>query len=124
MPLIEQKKEYFRDLLLSRQDSLLQGLKQATAELVEEEVPFPDPVDQASAEMDRSFLVQMNNRDRSILLQIKAALRRIDRGVFGQCENCFSEINDARLEVFPFTTLCIDCKAEIESEEQRFPNRH
>ena len=63
------------------------------------------------------------SREREILFQIDAALRRIDEGSFGDCAQCGESIIEARIQAFPFTTLCIDCKAELESEEHRFLGR-
>ena len=67
--------------------------------------------------------MRIKNHDRQTLTQIDAAIRRLETGAFGLCENCDEPIAEARLRAFPFTTLCIDCKAEIESEESRFSNR-
>lgn len=41
-----------------------------------------------------------------------AAIRRVDDGSFGRCENCRQPIIKARLEAIPFTRYCADC-AEI-----------
>lgn len=121
---LEKKKvEEFRSLLLAQRESLVIGLKQATAELIDDEMNFTDSLDQASADTDRAMTVQMKNRGRDTLLQIDGALRRIDEGSFGACEHCDESISEARIKAFPFTTLCIDCKAELESEESRFPGR-
>lgn len=42
------------------------------------------------------------------------ALRLIEEGTYGICENCGREIIPARLEALPHTTLCIECKALME----------
>jgi len=109
--------------LLSRRDSLARDLRQATAEMIDEEMNFTDAVDQASQDTDRGLTVQMKNRDREILVQIDEALRRIEAGVFGGCENCGESISEARMRVNPATTLCIDCKAELERSQSKYPGR-
>lgn len=43
------------------------------------------------------------------LEEINAALERINRGTFGQCENCNRDIGRERLDAVPYTRLCIDC---------------
>ena len=123
MALRKEKLEGFKKHLSTRRESLAQELKQATADLINDEVSYTDAIDQASAETDKSLIVQMKNRDRDILWQLDEALRRIDSGTFGECERCDESISEARLKANPSTTLCIDCKAEIESEEHRFPGR-
>jgi DnaK suppressor protein len=123
MPLRTEKSEFFRKQLLVRRESLVADLRSATAQLLNDESVYTDSVDQASAETDKSFVLQMKNRDRDVLWQIDEAIRRMDEGSFGDCERCGESISEGRIEAFPFTTLCIDCKAELESEEHRFPGR-
>ena len=123
MALRKEKLESFKKHLSVRRESLALELKRATAELINDEVSYTDAIDQASAETDKSLTVQMKNRDHDILWQLDEALRRIDSGTFGECERCSESISEARLKASPSTTLCIDCKAELESEEHRFPGR-
>jgi DnaK suppressor protein len=108
-----------RDLQV-RRDTLARDLLQATAEFINDDTSYTDAVDQASADTDRTLALQMKNRDRDILWQIDEALRRIEAGTFGECERCGEEIADARMRANPATTLCIDCQAELESEQVRF----
>ena len=124
MALRKEKLESYKKLLLARHETISHGLRVATAEFLSEEEGHKDSLDQAAADTDRNFAMQLKNRDRNTLDQIGEALRRIEDGVFGSCERCDESIAEARIKAFPFTTLCIDCKAEIESEEQRFPGRN
>ena len=114
----------FRKQLVTRRDTIHHGLRLATAEAIADDTVHTDSLDQASAEVEKSFAMQMKNRERDTLLQIDEALRRIESGEFGECERCAEPITEARIRAFPFTTLCIDCKAELESEEQRYPGRN
>lgn len=43
---------------------------------------------------------------------IKAALERIEAGNYESCSSCGAQINEARLEALPYTTLCISCARE------------
>lgn len=43
------------------------------------------------------------------LQQVKDALRKHEAGEYGKCENCGREIDIARLEAIPYTSLCLDC---------------
>jgi DnaK suppressor protein len=123
MALRKEKIEGFRQELFARRESMAQELRQATAYFINDDTTYQDTIDQASADIDRSFALQMKSRERDILWQIDAALKRIETDTFGTCERCDESISEARIKAFPFTTLCIDCKAELESEEQRFPGR-
>jgi len=43
------------------------------------------------------------------LMQINEALSRIEKGKYGICESCGNTINPKRLEIMPYSTLCINC---------------
>lgn len=98
-------------------------IHQTTEDLINDEISFADSVDQASADADKTLTLQIKNRDRTLLIQLDAALRRIDEGTFGECEQCGEAISEARMKANLATTLCIDCKAELESEQSRFQGR-
>lgn len=44
-----------------------------------------------------------------LLNQVNNAIRRIDEGTFGKCEDCGGEIHPERLEELPYTAWCIEC---------------
>jgi DnaK suppressor protein len=54
------------------------------------------------------------HNEEQILLQVDAALERIDNGVYGLCEQCHGAISEARLEALPYTPLCIRCAQKLE----------
>jgi len=123
MTLRKEKVESFKKLLTAKRDALAADLRQATADFVNDDSVYSDTIDQASADIDKSLALQMKNRERNTLWQIDEALKRIDLGNFDECERCSESISEARLKAFPFTTLCIDCKSELELEEHRMPGR-
>ena len=49
-----------------------------------------------------------------LLVEINAALGRIDDGSYGLCSVCGRPIGDERLEAVPYATLCIDDKRALE----------
>jgi DnaK suppressor protein len=122
MTLRKEKLENYKKTLLQKREQMASDLRQSTENLINDEEMFSDSIDQAAADTDKSFIVQLKNRERDTLVQIDEALRRIEVGTFGTCERCGESISEARIKAFPFTTLCIDCKAELESEH-RYP-RH
>jgi DnaK suppressor protein len=124
MALRKEKVAGVQKVLLQQREALALGLRQATHDLIEDDVLCSDAVDQASADIDKSFALALKNRERETLLQIDEALKRIESGHFGDCERCDDEIAEARIRAFPFTTLCIDCKSELESEQRRAPGRN
>ena len=74
--------------------------------------------DQASAEIDRNFMLRLKGRERKLLKKIDQALEKIEGGTYGICEACGEEINIKRLKARPVTTMCIECKTEQEEEEK------
>lgn len=123
MSLTAEKLNLVQREILARREALAAELRACTAQLIEEEDMLPDAVDQAQADQERMFNRQMHNRDRVALNQMDGALHRIQVGTFGECERCGEEISEGRLQAFPLTTLCIDCKGELESEEHRYSTR-
>jgi len=48
------------------------------------------------------------------LKQVEAALKKVEDGEYGICEQCEQEILETRLEIMPYTEFCIQCLSEIE----------
>jgi DnaK suppressor protein len=57
------------------------------------------------ATLARSLHDQLDDVDR--------ALKKMDAGTYGQCENCGKEIQEARLEAIPAARHCIDCASTM-----------
>jgi DnaK suppressor protein len=72
------------------------------------------PGDTASATYDRELELGLEEGAEEVLAKIEAALRRIDDGTYGICENCGQPIGEERLEAMPWATLCIDDKRREE----------
>lgn len=103
--------------LISQKEALLAEAGEALNELPGQ-TAFPDLGDQATAEIDRNFMLKLRGRERKLLKKIEDAIEMIDKGVFGICDRCGEEINIKRLEARPVTTMCIDCKTQEEEEEK------
>ena len=103
--------------LITQKKELLVGALEALNELPGQTV-FPDLGDQATAEIDRNFMLRLKGRERKLLKKIEEAIERIDQGIFGICDKCGLEINIKRLEARPVTSMCIECKTLQEEEEK------
>lgn len=108
-----------KKLVKQRQDLLTEAEHTLTSKISSEKESFPDPTDQAVAELDNSFLLRLRGREQKLLKKIDEAISRIDGGTYGVCESCGGQINGKRLEARPVTTLCIECKTAQEEEEKR-----
>ena len=68
----------------------------------------------ASATLGREIDYTLGENAESVLGEIDAALARIEDGTYGTCTNCGKEIPEARLEIQPWASLCIDCARAAE----------
>ena len=75
-----------------------------------------DPADVGSANFERDAEMSLANNAREMLDQSKLALRHIQLGTYGACDNCGQPIGKGRLQAFPRATLCVKCK---QREERR-----
>jgi len=75
-----------------------------------------DPADVGSTNFERDQEMSLAANAREMLLQSVEALKRIDAGTYGICENCRQPIGKGRLQAFPRATLCVTCK---QREERR-----
>jgi DnaK suppressor protein len=109
----------FKKILSDMRDQLRRNAERALAGDVHlDPDDFPDELDTASSEANLAFTGRLRERERGLIAKIDAALRKIEDGVYGQCEMCEEEIDVKRLEARPVAELCIDCKAEQEKLER------
>jgi len=108
--------EYFRALLLQKQRELMQAYAVTKGDSRSHlDNGTEDYIDYAVNSYAKEFLLSLTELDRKQLLLVEEALRRIDRGEFGRCQQCGEEINRKRLEVAPWARHCVRCQ---ELEEQ------
>lgn len=77
----------------------------------------PDEADVASSEVDTGMSLRMGNRETLYLKKIEQALERIRSKEYGECTNCGADIGERRLEARPTAEFCINCKEELEQNE-------
>ena len=109
--------EYFRKLLQQMLEEAQQKGDSTIEELTDSQASYADPADRATAESDRSFTLRIRDRERRLIHKIQAAIKRMDDGEYGMCEECGEEIGVPRLKARPVTTLCVSCKARQEEGE-------
>ncbi len=113
----EKKTQEIKKKLLQQKEILLTEAVDARNSLPDEGV-FPELGDQASAEIDKNFMLRLRGRERQLLKKIDEALDKIESGTYGICEVCGEEIDIKRLQARPVTNMCIECKTEQEEEEK------
>ena len=75
--------------------------------------------DMATDNFDREMSLDLASQEQNILNRIESALRKIDEGSFGVCENCSKSISLKRLKAVPYAELCIKCKEDEEKKGNR-----
>lgn len=118
MALNKSQIEDFRQLLGEKRNRLLHEARRTLDhEMVIDSDERMDEVDQASSEYMQAFSFRLRGRERFLMDKIEHALRKIDEGTFGICEECDEPISLKRLQARPEAQLCIQCKEAQEKEE-------
>jgi len=89
----------------------LQGLANT-----EKNAPSGDAADAAFDTSGEEIASQLAELEAKELVQVERALRRLKQGTYGKCESCGGKIPVARLNALPFSTVCIKCQREIETD--------
>ena len=113
-------KEYFRLKLIDWKNELLKESSLTLANMQKEEnTAKPDITDRASEEIERSFELRTRDRERKLINKIEAALRRIEEGSYGYCEETGEPIGIKRLEARPIATLSLEAQEIHEKKEKK-----
>jgi DnaK suppressor protein len=111
----KRKLQKFRKLYQSILDDLMDVIKKR----VEEELDVDgDEVDRIQGQNILSMAQKLSTRESLKVERIEQALKKMDEGTFGECEECGEQIGDRRLEAIPGVDICVAC-AEIEEKAAR-----
>lgn len=110
---------FFRERLLETQRELLEKANLTSEHLREHELE-PDPTDQATIEEEYALELRARERERKLLKKIDEALRRIDEGSYGYCEETGEAIGIPRLLARPTATLTIEAQARREQKQKLY----
>ena len=97
---------------------LLQESTETLHHLQEGGLSEPDLADRASLETDRSLELRTRDRERKLLAKIEDALRRLEDGSYGYCEETAEPISLRRLEARPIATLSVEAQERHERMER------
>jgi len=104
----------FRSVLESRQTDLRSGSRDREALAIE---TSPDELDRIQNASERDMAIGNLERDSRRLLEVRAALRRIEARTFGVCIHCEENISPKRLAAVPWTSFCIACQEASDREK-------
>tara|TARA_B110000438_G_C15590030_1_gene553423 strand:- start:260 stop:670 length:411 start_codon:yes stop_codon:yes gene_type:complete len=113
-------KEYFRLKLIDWKSELLKESNQTLAKLQKEEnTAKPDITDRAAEEIERSFELRTRDRERKLINKIDSAIKKIEDGSYGYCQETGEPIGIKRLEARPIATLSLEAQEMHEKQEKK-----
>ncbi|MDB5432762.1 MAG: dnaK suppressor protein [Caulobacter sp.] len=114
----ERQLDYFKKKLLTWKDEILRESRETVTHLQAETENHPDLADRATSETDRALELRTRDRQRKLISKIDEALRRIEDGSYGYCEETGEPITLARLEARPVATLSLEAQERHERRER------
>ena len=110
--------EFFRQKLLKWKKELLSEASDTKDDLSEDGLQRPDIADRAQVESNAAIQLRTRDRERKLISKIDSALRRIDLGTYGYCEETDEPIGIKRLIARPIASLCLDAQERHEKMER------
>jgi DnaK suppressor protein len=114
----ERQLEYFKQKLLNWKEDILRESRETLVHLQSETENHPDLADRATSETDRALELRTRDRQRKLISKIDEAIRRIEDGSYGYCEDTGEPIGVARLEARPIATLSLEAQERHERRER------
>ncbi len=103
----------FRDYLLDQ----LSGLQSEARDVQID--PLQDPnAESATSDLLRDYLLGMTSTDQDTLIEVDAAIERIELGTYGVCERTGQPIPAERLKAVPWTRYTVDEQASVEAHDE------
>ena len=110
--------EYFRQKLLNWRAELLSEANQTLQNLSSESLHKPDQMDRAQIESSAALDLRTRDRERKLIQKIESALRRIEDGSYGYCEDTDEPISLERLEARPIASMTLAAQEMHEKMER------
>ena len=116
----EKQLAYFRQKLMDWREELIAESQETINNLKEENWREPDLSDRASLETEAGVELRTRNRYLKLIGKIDSALRRIEAGEYGYCEETGDPIGLKRLEARPIATMTIEAQERHEKMEKQY----
>lgn len=108
---LARKEEILEDIKHISEDTLKKSQKEASGDISGYTYHMADV---ATDNYDREFSLGLASSDRQFMYELEDALKRIEDGSFGVCEDCKCLISKTRLKAVPAARLCIKCQEKRE----------
>lgn len=113
----EAQQTYFKELLLAEREALIESARETSQNLLDN-TATPDWTDRATVEEEHALELRVRDRERKLMKKIDEALRRIEEGEYGWCEETGEPIGVPRLLARPTATMCLDAQERHEALER------
>ena len=118
-----ERKFALRKFLINKREEILREAKEEISKYIKGETrqlvdTALDDGDWSVIDLSEDISLRQLSTHRETLIKIDNALRKLDEGTYGICEECGEDINEARLQVMPFAIYCIDCQEKMEQIEK------
>jgi len=100
----------YRSLLEEKRHELLEGFEAARSRTSDSDEEDKDYIDYAVSSYTKEFLFSLSDMERQQLVRVEAALKAIDDGSYGACDECGEDIEIKRLQAVPWATFCLSCQ--------------
>ena len=114
----ERQLEHFKQKLMDWKEEILRESRETLSHLQTDTENHPDLADRASSETDKALELRTRDRQRKLISKIDEALRRIEDGAYGFCEETGEPISLQRLEARPIATLSLEAQERHERRER------
>lgn len=111
--------EYFRRKLYRWRQELVDESQQTIDHLRSEVRDVGDEAERATRETENSLELRTRDRYRKLILKVDQAIKRLEKGDYGYCEETDEEIGLARLEARPIATLSLDAQERRELKQRQ-----
>lgn len=114
----DRQREYFRRKLTGWKEDILRESRGTIQNLQSEPTPNSDLADRATTEAERQLELRTRDRQRKLIAKIDSALRRLEDGSYGFCEETGEPISLKRLDARPIATLSVEAQERHERRER------
>jgi RNA polymerase-binding protein DksA len=113
----------FKKIVLKRKEEVLEGIQHISDDTLKKSPKEASGdisgytyhmADVATDTYDREFSLGLASNDRKIIFELDDALKKIEEGIFGICEDCKQSIAKIRLKAVPSARLCLKCQEKKE----------
>ena len=115
--------EYFKNRLQEWKSELLKDSHVTIEKLKDESLNKPDVADRASLESEKSLELRTRDRARKLISKIDKALRKIEDGSYGYCEETMEPISIERIKARPIATLSLEAQEKHEKSERIYKEK-